>query len=111
MRLISAVALANLVTMTTRLTDLIGVIRVLSTPIRALGGHSRALEIAIALVVRMTPVLLHKGQMMSESWHARSRRKATWRILLPLTLLALDDADQVADALKARGGLLSPEDH
>ena len=111
LRLVSAVALANLVTMTTRITDMIDVVRVLSTPLRLLGINSRALEIAIALVIRMTPILLEKGQAISDSWRARSRRKINWRIVLPFTLLALDDADHVADALKARGGLCSMEEN
>jgi biotin transport system permease protein len=28
-----------------------------------------------------------------------------WRILLPISLIALDDADRVAEAIRARGGL------
>ena len=109
LRLVSAVALANLVTMTTRITDMIDVVRVLSAPLRRFGLNSRSLEIAIALVIRMTPVLLEKGQAISESWRARSRQKVSWRFIIPFALLALDDADQVADALKARGGLSSME--
>ncbi|MFD3190199.1 energy-coupling factor transporter transmembrane component T family protein [Sedimentitalea sp. HM32M-2] len=110
LRLVSAVALANLVTMTTRLTDMIDVVRVLAAPARRLGVQTRALEISIALVIRMTPVLLAKGTALTDAWKARSRRRPTWRIILPFTLLALDDADQLSDALKARGGLVPIED-
>ena len=88
---------------------MIDVVRVLSAPLRRFGLNSRSLEIAIALVIRMTPVLLEKGQAISESWRARSRQKVSWRFIIPFALLALDDADQVADALKARGGLNSME--
>ncbi|MEQ9259436.1 MAG: energy-coupling factor transporter transmembrane component T [Roseovarius sp.] len=105
LRLLSAVALANLVTMTTRLTDMIAVIRWLAAPLRRVGLETRALELAVALTIRMTPVLAEKGELLSASWRARARRRAGWRILLPFTLLALDDADHVAEALKARGGL------
>lgn len=110
LRLISAVALANLVTMTTRLTDMIAVVHWLCTPLRALGVSTRPLEIAIALVIRMTPVLLDKGRALTDAWRARSPRRATWRLILPFTLLALDDADHISDALRARGGLVSKED-
>jgi len=110
MRLVTAVALANLVTMTTRLSDMIAVVRWLTTPLRRLGLKTRALEIAMALVIRMTPVLLDKGAALTESWRARSPRRPNWRIVLPFTLLALDDADHISDALRARGGLVSPED-
>ncbi|MGY3438754.1 MULTISPECIES: energy-coupling factor transporter transmembrane component T family protein [unclassified Marinovum] len=110
LRLMSAVALANLVTMTTRLSDMIAVVHRVTTPLRALGLNTRALEIAIALVIRITPVLLGKGTALADAWRARSPRRPNWRIVLPFTLLALDDAEHISDALRARGGLVSMED-
>lgn len=108
-RMISAVALANLVTMTTRLSDMIDVVHWLVSPLQRLGFKPRALELAIALVIRMTPVLVSKGQSLNLAWRARSNRRSGWRIILPFTVLALDDADHVAEALKARGGLTNLE--
>lgn len=105
LRLLSMVALANLVTMTTRLSDMIEVVRFLTRPFAKMGFNTRALEIAMALVIRMTPVLIGKGQKLTWAWKARSHRRSGWRILLPFTVLALDDADHVAEALRARGGL------
>ena len=32
-------------------------------------------------------------------------RRAGWRIVAPLALMALDDAEHVAEALRARGGV------
>ncbi len=106
LRMISAVALANLVTMTTRLSDMIAVVATLCRPLRRIGLQTRALEIAIALVIRMTPVLLERGAELGQAWRARSRRRPGWRIILPFALLAFDDAERVSEALKARGGLL-----
>ncbi|WP_272001969.1 energy-coupling factor transporter transmembrane component T [Roseovarius sp. ZX-A-9] len=105
LRLLTAVGLANLVTMTTRLSDMIAVIRWLATPLRRLGLSTAALELSIALVIRFTPALAAKGGQLAQSWRARSRRRPGWRIILPFALLALDDADHVAEALKARGGI------
>ncbi|MGL6259828.1 energy-coupling factor transporter transmembrane component T family protein [Vibrio sp. WXL210] len=110
MRLLSAVALANLVTMTTRLSDMIEVVRTLVRPLRRLGLNTRALELAMALVIRMTPTLISKGRNLSQAWRARSHRRSSWRIILPFTVLALDDADHVAEALRARGGLTNMEE-
>lgn len=104
-RLASTVALANLVTMTTRLSDMIDVVRFITTPLQRLGLNTRALELSMALVIRMTPVLIGKGKSLSWAWRARSNRRSGWRIILPFTVLALDDADHVAEALRARGGL------
>ncbi|WED23868.1 energy-coupling factor transporter transmembrane protein EcfT [Vibrio sp. JC009] len=109
-RLVSTVALANLVTMTTRLSDMIDVVRLLASPFQRFGLNTRALELSIALVIRMTPVLIAKGTSLSWAWRARSNRRSGWRIILPFTVLALDDADHVAEALRARGGLINQEE-
>ena len=108
-RMICAVALANLVTMTTKLSDMIDVVHFLTQPLQRFGLNPRILELSIALVIRMTPVLLNKGENLGMAWKARSTRRSGWKIILPFTLIALDDADQVAEALRARGGLTNPE--
>ena len=104
LRLVSTFALANLVTMTTKLSDMIDVIRTLTRPLIRFGLKPNILELSIALVIRLTPVLAQKGANLSQSWRARSCKKSGWRIILPFTVLALDDADHVAEALRARGG-------
>jgi biotin transport system permease protein len=110
LRLICTFGLATLVTMTTALSDMIAVIRWLATPLRKLGLNTRALELAIALVIRILPTLIDNGRRLVDSWRARSRRRPGWRIVLPFTLLALDDADHLAEALRARGGLLESKE-
>lgn len=106
LRMVTAVALANLVTMTTTLSEMIDVVRWVLKPLRAIGVRTQAIEIAMAMAIRLVPVLLVKGRALIDAWRARSTRRANWRIVLPLTIVALDDADQLAQALKARGGLL-----
>ena len=49
--------------------------------------------------------MLTRATQISESWRARSPRRAGWRILPPITMAALDDADRLAEALRARGGI------
>lgn len=105
LRLLSAVALANLVTLTTKLSDMIAVVQVLTTPLRRLGLSTKQLELGIALVVRFTPVLTQKGTQLSEAWRARSKKQPKWQTIIPLAVLAIDDAEYVAEAIKARGGL------
>ncbi|WP_116134062.1 CbiQ family ECF transporter T component [Tropicimonas sp. IMCC34043] len=105
LRLLAAVALANFVTMTTRLGDMIDVVSFLLTPLRRLGLSTRALELAIALVIRFTPSIARKGALLTQSWRARSPRRPGWQIVMPMAALAIDDAEHVAEALRARGGL------
>ena len=105
LKMLTAVALANLVTMTTRLDDMIALVERLAAPLAKLGLPPRILAVAIALVIRFTPVLMDKTGQLVQAWRARSHRRANWRLVLPATLMALDDADHVAEALRARGGL------
>ena len=105
LRMISVVALANLVTMTTRLTEMTDLMRRLLAPLRRLGVRTDAVELAMALVVRATPALLDKGQNLRDAWRARTHRRPSWRIVLPFMLLAVDDAEHLAEALRARGAI------
>src|SRR3990167_6591155 len=57
-----------------------------------------------AVVIRFIPVMQDRAEQISQSWRARSARRAGWRVLMPATLAALDDAEHVAEALRARGG-------
>lgn len=105
LRLVAAVAAANLVTMTTRLSDMIVVVERLARPLERLGLSPRMLAMAVALVIRFVPVLSERAAQLREAWRARSARRAGWPLIVPVTLAALDDAEHAADALRARGGV------
>jgi len=104
LRLIAAVAAANFVTMTTRLSDMIAVIETLARPLAVFGLSPRRLALALALVIRFIPVMAERMAQIGDAWSARSPRRPRWRIMVPTTLAALDDADHAAEALRARGG-------
>jgi biotin transport system permease protein len=104
LRMATAVAAANFVTMTTRLSDMLVVIESLLSPLWHVGLKPRPLALALALVIRFIPVMLTRIEAITLAFRARSPRRAGWRILMPATLAALDDAERVADALRARGG-------
>jgi biotin transport system permease protein len=104
-RILAAVSMATLVTMTTRLDAMMALMERGLGPLRRIGVQPRLVTFAMALVVRFTPVLLERGRSLAEAWRARSPRRPTWRLVMPLALGALDDADHVAEAIRARGGL------
>ncbi|MBL4917733.1 energy-coupling factor transporter transmembrane component T [Szabonella alba] len=103
-RMLTAVALANLVTMTTRLDAMIALVERITQPV-ARWLPPRRLALAIALVIRFTPVLMDKAVILGQAWRARSARRRNPRLVLPLVLAAIDDAEQVAEAIRARGGV------
>jgi biotin transport system permease protein len=103
LRLVAAVAAANLVTMTTRLSEMIAVLETLARPLSPV-LPPRRLALALALAIRFVPVLSERVARLAEAWRARSPRRPAWRIVAPAALSALDDAERVAEALRARGG-------
>ncbi len=103
LRMLATVGLANFVTMTTRLSDMLTVFERLARPLSPI-LPPRRLALAFALVIRFIPVMLERMAQIDASWRARSTRRPRWRVLVPATLAALDDADRVAEALRARGG-------
>ena len=109
LRMFSAVALANLVTMTSQLDEVIALVTRVATPFRRFGLKPQILALSIAMFIRFLPVLIEKGGLLVQSWRSRSTRPAGWRVVVPLALLALDDAETVAEALRARGGIAPDE--
>jgi biotin transport system permease protein len=106
LRMITLLALANLLTMTTKLSDLSELVRTLTAPLRNLGLPVHFLELAMPLAIRFTPVLLAKATTIAEASRARTSRRRGAHLILPLMLQALDDAEQVSEALRARGNSL-----
>ena len=105
LRMVIAVALANLVTMTTPLNDVIDVLMRVLRPLNWIGVSTKPIAITMALFIRFIPTLIERGSIMHASLRARSAGKFGWRIIVPLTLSVLNDAEHVATALRARGGV------
>lgn len=104
LRMLTAIAAANLVTMTTRLADMLGLVEWLLQPFERV-MPARRVALSVALVIRFVPVLGQKLGVIRAAWAARSAKRAGWRIMVPMLLATIDDADQVAEALRARGGV------
>ncbi len=75
MRILLMVMLADLVTLSTPLQDMMDVLEWLASPLRRLGLEPRRLALAVALVLRFVPVLLASWQARTEAWRARSPRR------------------------------------
>jgi len=104
MRLIALMALANLVTLTSRLSDMTDLFLWILSPLSRFGLRTAPIALALGMVMRFTPVLIERGGQLTQSWRARGGKRASWRLILPLFITVVDDADRVAEALKARGG-------
>ena len=105
LRMIAAVGFANLVTITTPMDKILKVILASLSPLRRFGLRPERIAFAIGLFVRFTPVLIEKSTILAQAYRARTSKYGNWRIILPLAIIAMDDADHLAEAIRARGGL------
>lgn len=105
LRVFTMMGLANFVTLTTPLPEIIALVERLARPLARLGLAPRLPALAVGLVLRFIPELRARHAAMGEAWRARSARRPGVKIVAPLAFSLLDDADHLAEALRARGGI------
>lgn len=101
-RVVAMLLLAEAVTRTTRTGDLLDVLRRLFRPLRVFGVDPETPALAVSLTVTMVPVLAGFLEQVRDAQRARGVRLGV-RAAVPLLVLAMKHADDVGDALTARG--------
>nr|WP_204973788.1 energy-coupling factor transporter transmembrane component T [Microbacterium esteraromaticum] len=101
-RVVGLILLAETVTRTTRMGDLLDVIERGLGPFRRVGVNPETAALTISLTIAMVPALAGFLRQVREAQHARGVRLGP-RVALPLLVLAMRHADDVGDALSARG--------
>ena len=102
-RLALMILLADIVSMTTPLLDMMDAIQPLMRPFAMVGFDAEKLTIAIALVLRFVPAMMEEWSRRNEAWRPRTGRRASLRLLAPFIGSLVTMADRVAEALDARG--------
>jgi biotin transport system permease protein len=102
LRMLTMFAAATLMLLTTRFDALLATFSTLLRPFARLGLPVDRMALALAMTVRFVPVLAQRAQDLARAWRARSPRKPRHRLLAPLALAALDEAEHAAEALRAR---------
>lgn len=101
-RVVAIVMLAGLLTLTTRMGDLMDVLHRLLMPLRRFGVNADAVSMTISLCIAMIPVIASHAASLREAQQARNVRLGA-RMIVPLLVMALRHADDVGDAMAARG--------
>lgn len=101
-RVAALLLLAALLTLTTRMSDLLAVLQRLLRPLRRVGVDPEAVSMAVSLTLTMVPVVAGFAQRVCDAERARGVRLGV-RGVVPLLVMTLRHADQVGDALAARG--------
>lgn len=102
LRILTLLALAGLVTLTTRADALIAVVEAALTPLRPLGVRPERVGMVVLMTIRFVPVLREHADGVRAAQRARGVERS-FVFLTPLLVKTLRTADGLAQALDARG--------
>lgn len=104
LRLSTLVLCAATVTATTTISAFMDEITVFAAPLEKAGLlHAADIGLAVGLVVRFVPEILGRYDAIREAHAARGLKVRMTTTLVPLVILTLRDADNIASAIDARG--------
>ncbi|MFC9963473.1 energy-coupling factor transporter transmembrane component T family protein [Nocardia ignorata] len=101
--LLVSVALAALVTVTTRVTAMLDALTRALAPLRRLGVDPERVGLLLALAIRCVPLLASIVHDVAEARRARGVSWSATALVTPVVVRALRTADAMGDALAARG--------
>ncbi|MGM7643357.1 energy-coupling factor transporter transmembrane component T family protein [Nocardia sp. JW2] len=101
--LLVSVALAALVTVTTRVTAMLDALTRALAPLRRVGVDPERVSLLLALAIRCVPLLASIVQDVAEARRARGVSWSATALVTPVVVRALRTADAMGDALAARG--------
>lgn len=101
--LLLTVAIAALVTLTTRVTAMLDVCQRLLGPLRRVGVDPDRAGLVLALTIRCVPLMVEVVGAVSQARKARGASFSIRALVVPSVVRALRRADAIGDALTARG--------
>ncbi|MEV1177289.1 energy-coupling factor transporter transmembrane protein EcfT [Nonomuraea sp. NPDC049784] len=103
LRVVLAVALAGLVTLTTRVSAMMSTLERCLAPARFVGLDPFRLSLLLSLTVRSVPVVAGLATRVREAQRARGVERSLRAFAVPLVVSSLRHADALGEALSARG--------
>lgn len=104
LRLTTLVLLAAAVTATTTIGEFIDEITLAAQPLERLGlVRASDIGLAVGLVIRFVPEVLGRYQAIRDAHDARGLKVRPLTVAVPLIILTLKNADDIAAAIDARG--------
>lgn len=97
------IVLANLVTLTTSVGAMMKRLEVWMTPLAWFGASPAKASFTLSLAIRFIPLLASIGAEVREAQRARGMDRNILALMIPLIVRTLKMADEIAEALEARG--------
>lgn len=102
LRLLSLLLLADLVTITTPLQNMVSVIEFVLVRLQRFGIHARRVSLQVGLVIRLGAMLRGRLATVTEAFAVKHCRKPGLLIIAPVTRQMLQTGASLAEALQAR---------
>ena len=97
------VALAVLITLTTRISDMVDALERALRPLRVLGVNPAKISLMISLAIRFVPLLADLVREIQEAQRSRGLERSITAVAVPLIVKTLRMASVLTDAIEARG--------
>ena len=102
-RVLAVIVLAALITLTTRIPDLLDATERSLAPLRRFGVNPSSIGLLLAMTITAIPVIAGFAASIREAQRARGVPLRLGTFVVPLLVMALKHSDDLADALVARG--------
>jgi biotin transport system permease protein len=102
-RFATLILLASAVTLTTPVSAMAELVEWLLEPLRRFGVRPEKVGLAIALAIRFVPMIGEELRHVREAQAARGLATHPLAVIVPLVIRTLKAADDLADAIEARG--------
>ncbi|GAB3210308.1 CbiQ family ECF transporter T component [Marinactinospora thermotolerans] len=102
-RLAAAVLAASLVTLTTRVAEMLALFERLARPLRLVGVRPDRAALVLALTVRCVPMVAAAWRGAREACLARGIRPRPHRLVVPVVVGMVRSAEALGEAMSARG--------
>lgn len=103
LRVAVVLLLAVLLSLTTRVSDLVDLLERGLRPLARFGVRPARVALVLALAIRFVPVLAQQADEVRAAQRARGLERLPLALLVPLLIKTLRLADRLGDALDARG--------
>jgi biotin transport system permease protein len=103
LRVLVLVTAACVVTLTTRVSELLAVLEAACRPLRVVGLDPTRVGLVLAMTIRFVPLLGELLEQIRQAQRARGGERLGISVITPLLVQTLRFADDLGDALQARG--------
>jgi len=102
-RFATLILLASAVTLSTPISEMAELVEWGLQPLKPIGVNPEKVGLAIALAIRFVPLISEEFRHIREAQAARGLAANPLALIVPLVIRTLKSADELADAIEARG--------